>query len=129
MVLDNQKQSVLKATQRALEQPNSKCKLVANALPSSNGEYWTAILISTPGEMYACGSKCEAPLDIHETGSEQNLWENHLSEAEEKRHSGLVYHSTDTDALLGFCRHLLLDAIFCLWSYSESFPCDDKSIP
>jgi hypothetical protein len=116
---DDSKQ-VLNVIRQALERPGSKHKLVANALPSSNGEYWTAILISTPSDLPGVGGKLEVSQNTQELGMVQNLRGNPPSKDDEQRHSGLVCHSTDTEALLGLCHHLLLDAIFCLWSYSDS---------
>lgn len=122
MELDNQAKLTLAAVRKALEQPGTKHRLIANALPSSNGEYWTAILISTPKNAFDCADKYEVPQDTHELDTEQILRENSHLQAEEQYHSVPIYRSSDTDALLGLCHHLLLDAIFCLWSYSDSFP-------
>jgi len=120
MCLSNPIQPVLKVVQTALEQPGAKHKLIANALPSSDGQYWTAILISSPIEIQGVHDKYEVPQGNHELGIGQNLQGNTPKQAGEQCYSGLVCHSTDTDALLGLCHHLLLDATFRLWSYSDS---------
>ena len=127
MKLDAKAKLTLLAILRALGQPETKYKLIANAL-TSNGEYWTALLISTPESKFDCADVCEVPQDIHEWDIEQILRENALAQVGEQHHSGFVYHSTDKEALLGLCHHLLLDAIFSLWSYSEALS-NNTSIP
>ena len=124
------KEHILNVINRVFEQPEVKCKIVANALPSPNGEYWTAILMSTQVDTrdYEMFGKCEAPQGTHGSGNEQSLRGNSLTQVDEQHHSELVCHSTDKDALLGLCHHLLLDAIFALQSFSDSLILDKASI-
>jgi hypothetical protein len=118
-IMDNQKQQILDAVKRELEHPKAKHKLISNALPSF-GKYWTAIFISRPTDTLDVHDKCKVCQDIHESDSEQSLQEIPLAQADGQHNLELVCHSTDKDALLGLCQYLLVDAIFRLWSYSDS---------
>lgn len=116
-------QHVLDVVRRALEQPRAKCKVIANAVASPNGEYWTAILIANPvytNDAHGKHGKYEVLQGNHESDSGQTPQESLPAQAGEQHHWASVCHSADKDALLGLCHHLLLDAIFCLWSYSDS---------
>lgn len=121
------KEQALNVVEQAFKQPNTKCEIVANALPSPfSGRYWTAILISNPTEKYLneVDGKHEVPQGNHELDNAQNPLVFSLSEVEKQPHSIQTYHRTDKDSLLGFCLHLLLDAVFDLRSYSDFL--DDK---
>jgi hypothetical protein len=120
--LDNKGKSIFTAIKKAMGKTGAKYKLIVNALPSQDGEYWTALLISTPMNKYGPGDGdiCKTSPDIPETDTKQNLHGNCQLRVDEQHHSGYVYHSKDKDALLGLCHHLLLDAVFLLWSYNDS---------
>ena len=124
MSLDIQKQHVLDAVQRALEQPGTKYKLIANALPSLTGEYWTAILIAKPANTQTdlVHGTHKALHGTHRSDTEGTQQGTPLPQADEQSRLEFVSRSTDRDALLGFSHHLLVDALFRLWAYSESFP-------
>ena len=79
-------------------------------------------LISSPADELADDRTHEARQGIPESDIEQNSQGTAPTQAGGQHHSELVHHSSDTDALLGLCHHLLLDAMSCLWPYSESFP-------
>jgi len=118
--MDERKRSTIEALRTEIEKPGARYKLIANA--TVNAEHWTVLLIASPFETQQnhTHDRHEIPQDNLESNSERMSLETVPSEVGIQHHSVAVSHSADKDALLGLCHHLLLDAVFRLWSYANS---------
>ncbi len=88
----------------------------------STGE-WMALLILTPSSNDRSGppGSNAASSCSHESSTRQTTRESSQEAlGQALYHGSPIYHTQDTEALLGFSRHLLLDAVFDLWTFTDS---------
>ena len=113
--MDSKKQ-VLDMVERQLARSGAMHKFV------STGE-WMALFILSPSSNARSGphvsnaaSSCSHVSSTRQTTRESS--QEALGQA--LYHGSPIYHTQDTEALLGFSRHLLLDVVFDLWTFTDS---------
>lgn len=112
--MDN-RERVLEIVRRELTRCGARHKFVTT-------EGWMALLIllPSPNDQELHGNSVASSCS-HESSTRQTTRESSQEAlGQALYHGSPIYHSPDTEALSGFCRLLLLDAVFDLWTFTDS---------